>query len=250
LCIACCRELRQGEIPGGEDLEIVQYEDRGKNYVFGHIPNSRNRNKRVPLKRHEDTDKTVVLWKANSDGSIPCPPREKGGCGGSNLDLKFFQEEKMLSELEEHADKLVRSKTFRKGVTKASHGCPCFDHSGKRRTQAANKDCSGDSYLYNPDVQDDDLKHFQNHWAKGEPVIVSDVLRLTSGLSWEPLVMWRALREKKSADLAVKALDCLDLCEVSTSTLLNYGSTCTSWAIDFFYYTCIPCSCEVSIVNN
>jgi hypothetical protein len=62
--------------------------------------------------------------------------------------------------------------------------------------------------------------------------------------------MWRALREKKSADLAVKALDCLDLCEVSTSTLLNYGSTCTSWAIDFFYYTCIPCSCEVSIVNN
>ena len=104
------------------------------------------------------------------------------------------------------------------------------DHLVKTRMQAANRDGSGDNYLYCPaaaDIQEDDLVHFQKHWAKGEPVIVSDVLQLTSGLSWEPSVMWRALREKKSSGhveddhFAVKALDCLDLCEVRTSTPLN-----------------------------
>jgi lysine-specific demethylase 3 len=247
LCIACCRELRQGKIPGGEDLEIEQYEDRGKEYVFGRIPNSRNRDKRVPFKRHKDTDKTVVPWKANSDGSIPCPPKEKGGCGGSHLDLKFLQTETILSELEDRADKLVRSGTFKEGVANASDRCPCSDHSDKR-TQAANRDGSGDNYLYSPiaeDIQDDDLVHFQKHWAEGEPVIVSDVLRLTAGLSWEPSVMVRALRERKTANLAVEALDCLDLCEVRTSTLLYDGSTI--WTINCFY-TCILCSCEQSML--
>jgi lysine-specific demethylase 3 len=247
LCIACCRELRQGKIPGGEDLEIEQYEDRGKEYVFGRIPNSRNRDKRVPFKRHKDTDKTVVPWKANSDGSIPCPPKEKGGCGGSHLDLKFLQTETILSELEDRADKLVRSGTFNEGVANASNRCPCSDHSDKR-TQTANRDGSGDNYLYSPiaeDIQDDDLVHFQNHWAEGEPVIVSDVLRLTAGLSWEPSVMVRALRERKTANLAVEALDSLDLCEVRTSTLLYDGSTI--WTINCFY-TCILCSCEQSML--
>lgn len=68
--------------------------------------------------------------------------------------------------------------------------------------------------------------HFLKHWEKGEPIIVSDVLQLTFGLSWEPLVMWRAMREiKKSSNIkddhsAVRVLDCLDWCEVWNSTSL------------------------------
>jgi lysine-specific demethylase 3 len=54
---------------------------------------------------------------------------------------------------------------------------------------------------------------------KGQPVIVRDVLELTSGLSWEPMVMWRALREKKDKDeperLSVTALECLSWSEVT-----------------------------------
>ena len=88
--------------------------------------------------------------------------------------------------------------------------------------EAANRKDSSDNFLYCPvatDIQDDDLVHFQMHWAKGEPVVVSGVLQLTSGLSWEPMVMWRALRERtkgKAEDeqFAVVALDCLDWCEV------------------------------------
>jgi len=136
--------------------------------------------------------------------------------------------EKMLAELDDRADKVLRSEMFAKAIVRRSGQCPCFDHSGKIRTdcksvrEAANRKDSSDNFLYCPvatDIQDDDLVHFQMHWAKGEPVVVSDVLQLTSGLSWEPMVMWRALRERtkgKAEDeqFAVVALDCLDWCEV------------------------------------
>ncbi|KAL3006875.1 hypothetical protein AAZX31_08G302600 [Glycine max] len=67
------------------------------------------------------------------------------------------------------------------------------------------------------DPQYKDLRHFQWHWEKGEPVIVSNVLECTSGLSWEPLVMWRALchvtNTKHGQHLAEKTIDCLDCTE-------------------------------------
>lgn len=243
LCLICCRELRKGEIPGGEEVECVKYEDRGKDYAFGKIPQSKGENQRVSLWRHVDSRKgesyrgmtavenpnsSLLLWKAKSDGSIPCPPKEIGGCSGSVLDLKCMFPEKMLAELEDRADKVVRSETFAKAIAIRSDQCPCFDHSGKIRTdskalrEAANRKDSSDNYLYCPvatGIQDDDLVHFQMHWAKGEPIVVSDVLRLTSGPSWEPMVMWRALRERtkgKAEDehFVVRAVDCLDWCEV------------------------------------
>uniref|UniRef100_A0A453MSL7 JmjC domain-containing protein n=1 Tax=Aegilops tauschii subsp. strangulata TaxID=200361 RepID=A0A453MSL7_AEGTS len=84
---------------------------------------------------------------------------------------------------------------------------------------------SSDNYIYCPnarDVQNGALDHFQEHWLKGEPVIVRDVLELTSGLSWEPMVMWRALREKKDKSeherLSVTALECLAWSEVEINT--------------------------------
>jgi [histone H3]-dimethyl-L-lysine9 demethylase len=128
----------------------------------------------------------------------------------------------------------MRSEVFAKAVSKRSDQCPCYDHSGNIRTQdvreTANTKGSSDNHLYCPvatAIKEDDLAHFQMHWTKGEPVIVSDVLHLTSGLSWEPLVMWRALREKKTngdvedEHFAVRALDCLDWCEVRSYISLN-----------------------------
>jgi len=163
------------------------------------------------------------MWKAKSDGSITCPPNELGGCGGSLLDLKCLLPEKMLSELEEKADRIVRSEIFAKAVARSSGQCPCYDHLGNIRAQdvreAANRKGLTDNHLYCPGatgIKEDDLEHFQVHWARGEPVIVSDTLQLTSGLSWEPLVMWRALREKKTnvkvedEHFTVRAIDCLD----------------------------------------
>ncbi|CAL4934651.1 unnamed protein product [Urochloa decumbens] len=239
LCLACCGEIRKGEIPGGEEVKMVtheDYEDRGKDYVFGTMPKSTDGNKRS-LRGHNSSPNTVpssegpnnslLPWKAESDGSIPCPPKELGGCGGSSLDLKCSFPEEMLSKLEEQADRIVRTEVFANAVAEGSYQCPCYDHSGNIRPQdvrkAANRKGSNDNCLYCPvatGIKEDDLVHFQMHWTKGEPVIVSDVLQLTSGLSWEPLVMWRALREKKTngniedEHFAVRAVDCLDWCEV------------------------------------
>ncbi|PUZ78372.1 hypothetical protein GQ55_1G447500 [Panicum hallii var. hallii] len=259
LCLNCCKELRKGEIPGGEEVETPQYENRGRSYAFGEILQSEDANKSVSSRRHknppngephngmaavEKPNNHLHLWKAKIDGSIPCPPKEIGGCGGTLMDLKCLFPEKMLAELEDRADKVLRSEMFAKAIVRRIDRCPCFDNSGKIRTdcksvrEAANRKDSSDNFLYCPvatDIQDDDLVHFQMHWAKGEPIVVSDVLQLTSGLSWEPMVMWRALRERtkgKAEDeqFAVVALDCLDWCEVEINIHMFFSGYTTGRA--------------------
>ncbi|KAJ0086923.1 hypothetical protein Patl1_07160 [Pistacia atlantica] len=53
---------------------------------------------------------------------------------------------------------------------------------------------------------------------RGEPVIVTNVLEKTSGLSWDPMVMWSAFRGTKKIlkeeACKVKAVDCFDWCEI------------------------------------
>nr|XP_016500949.1 PREDICTED: lysine-specific demethylase JMJ25-like [Nicotiana tabacum] len=87
--------------------------------------------------------------------------------------------------------------------------------------KAASREDSDDNYLFCPaakDLQEEDLKHFQCHWLKGEPVIVSNVLETASGLSWEPMVMWRACRQMKNLKhpllLDVSTINSLDWCEL------------------------------------
>ena len=240
--------MRKGDVPGGEEVQWTEPEKRSRDYIFGTTPKSNDGNEMVSLSRHspiaepcngiaarEDPNNPLLLWKAKSDGSITCPPNELGGCGGSLLDLKCLLPEKMLSELEEKADRIVRSEMFAKAVARSSGQCPCYDHSGNIRAQdvreAANRKGLSDNHLYCPvatSITEDDLEHFQVHWARGEPVIVSDTLQLTSGLSWEPLVMWRALREKKTnvkvegEHFTVRAIDCLDWNEVRNSISLGF----------------------------
>ncbi|XP_073012145.1 lysine-specific demethylase JMJ29-like isoform X1 [Typha latifolia] len=233
LCLSCCRELREGLMPGGEEIVLVEYEDRGKEYLHGKLARSK-RASRGSSSRHvdmptdgEDHKGALGIWKANGDGSIPCPPKELGGCGSCLLELKCMFPETLLSELEEKADAIVNSKNFTK-FQDIQSPCSCFAGSDMRNSSsgslrpASSREGSNDNYLYCPtarDIEQGELEHFQKHWMKGEPVIVRDVLELTYGLSWEPMVMWRALREKKrykakSENLAVKSIDCLDWCEV------------------------------------
>lgn len=94
-----------------------------------------------------------------------------------------------------------------------------MEHHGNQLVESPN-----DNYIYCPaarDVKNGGLDHFQHHWLKGQPVIVCDVLELTSGLSWESMVMWRALREQKGEtkkeQLFVKALECLTWSEIEVN---------------------------------
>ncbi|XP_039134514.1 lysine-specific demethylase JMJ25-like isoform X1 [Dioscorea cayenensis subsp. rotundata] len=229
LCLSCCRELRDGHIPGGEPAITMQYEDRGTDYMHGGAAlksNTRARSSATEVAKPSEDVVALRKWKADSDGSIPCPPKELDGCGNSLLELRCMFPENLLQDLEEAAASFTERREWKK-YADISTQCSCFTASGETGScsevsrKAASRENSDDNYLYCPsaiDIQTGELQHFQNHWIKGQPVIVRDVLASTYGLSWEPMVMWRALREKKSSDesdkLTVNAIDCLDWCEV------------------------------------
>ncbi|KAL5170641.1 Lysine-specific demethylase JMJ25 [Glycine soja] len=166
------------------------------------------------------------LWKAMKNGAIPCSPKDNGGCGYEYLELKCIFPQNWISKLREKVKRLIKVHGLEDKPTVSAWCSSCFkshDEIGsinENLRKAATREGSSDNYLYCPsasDVKYGDLEHFQGHWIKGEPVIVRNALELTSGLSWEPMVMWRAMRELTyhgSKHLNVKAIDCLDWCEV------------------------------------
>lgn len=173
-------------------------------------------------------------WRSTETGGIPCPR----GCGEGVLELKCMFEDDSVAELLLRAEKLA-FKLNLEGVTENfEQGCSCVKFldenasDGNKLRKAASREDSVDNFLYCPMAQDlhqEDLKHFQWHWSKGEPVIVSNVLEKTYGLSWDPYVMWRACREvsnrKRGARLNVVATNCLSWCEVSIKQMnFNFPS--------------------------
>lgn len=158
------------------------------------------------------------------DGNIVCPPKEMGGCGGFKLELKCLLPEHWISSLKNRAEK-VMSKA-KKTVLQPTF----FNCEPKDPCKAASREGSKDNCLYSPDSRDilneEELLNFRWHWARGEPVIVRNVLEHTNGLSWEPMVMWRALSEHTDDGISsrmseVKAIDCLAGCEVISNLHLK-----------------------------
>lgn len=164
--------------------------------------------------------KTKQEWKPNKDGSISCPPESMGGCGKGILRLKQVLPDNWLSNMLAKAEKAYEQyklddmpETPVKGSS--CNELACDNIAEKKLRKAASRDNSNDNYLYSPsatDVESGDVEHFHDHWSKGEPVIVSCVLDTTYGLSWEPMVMSRAIHKKSQTELAV--VNCLNWCEV------------------------------------
>ncbi|KAF5960823.1 hypothetical protein HYC85_002032 [Camellia sinensis] len=224
LCLTCCREIRGGCLQGGGNDIVVQYSDRVKSY--GEKPLTSLSDKKSSSSSEVDK-MPKPAWNAKETGDIPCPPEEMGGCGHDRLELRCLFLESWVSELQKKVEKLVGSQIFAHVPEISKERCSCFKVDGEvdigngQLRKAASREDADDNYLYCPsssDIQQGDLEHFQRHWVMGEPVIVRNVLEFTCGLSWEPMVMWRAFREisynKGSSDLAVTAVDCLDWCEV------------------------------------
>ncbi|OMO60073.1 Transcription factor, K-box [Corchorus capsularis] len=232
LCLTCCREIRDGHLQGGHKGVFMEYAYRGIDYLHGELQCSMPSEVGKPLDSPEETyckehDFATSRWKANENGSIPCAPEDLGGCGNGLLELRCLFKEDDVVQLAEKAEVIAKALKLGNVLESPKQQCACYNSIGEidlctnKLRKAASRDDAKDNYLYCPrakDIQSGDLVHFQRHWANGEPVIVNDVLENTFGLSWEPMVMWRAFRQitntKHDIQLDVKAIDCLDWSEV------------------------------------
>ncbi|XP_019149745.1 PREDICTED: lysine-specific demethylase JMJ25-like isoform X2 [Ipomoea nil] len=251
LCLTCCQELRNGDLKGSEKEVAVEYIDNGLDYLHGETNSGTamkgSSKRRVDFKVIEDvelkseskpidTEEKLFLpkpagdcclqWSSGENGDIPCPPGNRGGCNEGSLVLKHLLGENYISELLAKAEEIAKTCKLDEFSGDSQQTCSCLKSVNKNDLRnvlckAASRKDSDDNYLYFPkakDIQHEDLKHFQWHWRKGEPVIVGNVLETTSGLSWEPRVMQRAFRQKRSQNhsflLDVIAVNCLDWCEV------------------------------------
>ncbi|XP_009357482.2 LOW QUALITY PROTEIN: lysine-specific demethylase JMJ25 [Pyrus x bretschneideri] len=216
LCLNCCQEIRQGCLFDRGDMKF-QYRSRGYDYIHGGDPAPDC----CPLKESEDHIKPLTEWKANSDATVSCAPKEMGGCGDCVLDLKRILPADCISNLVVKAKYLLE--TFQKERSTFKHNC---ETRRDMLRKAASREGSCDNFLFCPDSKDtlkeEELLHFKEHWVNGEPVIVKNVLEQANGLSWEPMVMWRALSENMDATSTqyseVKTIDCLAGCEVEINT--------------------------------
>ncbi|TKY63213.1 Lysine-specific demethylase JMJ25 [Spatholobus suberectus] len=225
LCLICCRELRSGQLVGGADPIEWEFVLQGRGYLHAQKEKEKvKQNAANADAKPEVCEWSRSGWHAESNGSIPCP-KVNDECNHGFLELRTILGKHFITELVHKANKLAQAYKLQDVVKTLDNFCSCLrlDRNTDVRynmRKAASREDSSDNYLYCPravDLQCKDLRHFQWHWERGEPVIVSNVLECTSGLSWEPLVMWRAFRQitntKHDQHLDVKAIDCLDWCE-------------------------------------
>ena len=215
MCLACCQELRDGKQPGGKWAGSAKY----------HVQESaKDTVSLVQSSKHE-----LPIWKVNADGSIPCPPKERGGCGFLQISLRQTGKPHWIPKLVKSVEAAVGNEKIIK--PNPSEPCQlCFNENNPKSAvncgclrEAAQREATPDNFIYCPTVEiikKEGLKHFQRHWIKGEPVIVRNVVDKVASVSWEPMVMWRALRESDKNKFddeetnSLKAVDCLDWCQV------------------------------------
>ncbi|MQL87650.1 hypothetical protein Taro_020198 [Colocasia esculenta] len=228
-CSYIDERIREGNLEGNSNTVMLNYPCRGVEYMHGGDPLPEVAQESGLFSSHAKMNANHYVqkhatWKANDDGVIPCPPKELGGCGSSFLELKHLCQENWVANLWARADKIARIVELPK-VSAAARDikCCCPEKSTENLRKAASRSGSNDNYLYSPRSthnQAEDLEHFQRHWARGEPIIVRDVLKGTTGLSWEPMVLWRIFRVNKASKLScVKTIDCLSCCEVEIDIL-------------------------------
>ncbi|KAG4989551.1 hypothetical protein AAZX31_11G211200 [Glycine max] len=225
LCLTCCREIRCNFL-SGEIVEQCVVVSNAHSHGGEPLDPHSCKKESSDIYLESSSVRPEHLWKAMKNGAIPCSPKDNGGCGYEYLELKCIFPQNWISKLREKVKRLIKVHGLEDKPTVSAWCSSCFkshDEIGsinENLRKAATREGSSDNYLYCPsasDVKYGDLEHFQGHWIKGEPVIVRNALELTSGLSWEPMVMWRAMRELTyhgSKHLNVKAIDCLDWCEV------------------------------------
>ncbi|KAI5414544.1 lysine-specific demethylase JMJ29 isoform X2 [Lathyrus oleraceus] len=206
LCLKCCQEVRDGSITPRAEMKFP-YVNRGYDYMHGGDP--------IPMSCDLETSdghlELSTKWNAKTDGSICCAPKEIGGCGSSVLELRRSLPHGWMSDLEARAHNMLTNWETEQTALQRE-GAESNYNSMKK-----------ESFSESRDILKQGMPLFQKHWANGEPIIVRDVLKQGTGLSWEPMVMWRALCDNVGSVMSskmseVKAIDCMANCEVEINT--------------------------------
>lgn len=228
LCLTCCHDLRHASLPGigvdgGENFCNEIHQDESCHIDLHKSPKTLTQSSLVNLS-YISPD-----WKANTDGSIPCPPKESGGCGSRSLALRRIYKMNWVAKLVKNAEEMVDGCK----VNDPKWLKPCISCSGisscesselidSNLIEAAHRNESHDNFLYCPtpeDIRSNDLGHFQKHWRNGEPIIVKRMADFESSKSWEPGVLWSGIQYATEDDMKddgtiLKVIDCFDWSEV------------------------------------
>ncbi|KAF5958890.1 hypothetical protein HYC85_006115, partial [Camellia sinensis] len=206
----CCQDLREASIHGvkGELENQLDGRTEYKITVTEQVKQSK-----LWLKL---LDK-FFNWKANINGSIPCPPKEYGSCGCLSLTLKRnFKMNWVAKLVKNYEEMVIGCKVY---VTGSSREIGF----NSRLFEYANRENCNDNFLYCPtseDIKVDGIADFRKRWIRGEPVIVKEVCDGLLMSSWDPMVIWKRIRETteekmKDDSRNVKATDFLDWFEVN-----------------------------------
>ncbi|XP_004495719.1 E3 ubiquitin-protein ligase JMJ24 isoform X2 [Cicer arietinum] len=194
LCLICCRDLREATVHQSKEPQLEQAKNTDRN-ILSKFPH----------------------WRSNDNGSIPCPPKEYGGCGFSSLNLSRIFKMNWVAKLVKNVEEMVSGCRM-----SDADGPPETELNALRLCQYSQREASNDNHLYNPtseDLKTDGIGMFRMHWKTGEPIIVKQVFERSSISSWDPLVIWRGILETtdekiKNDNRTVKAIDCLDGSEI------------------------------------
>ncbi|EYU19008.1 hypothetical protein MIMGU_mgv1a026627mg [Erythranthe guttata] len=150
----------------------------------------------------------VSYCKLTNNGNTICPPQGMGGCGPRILELKSKYPVNWISELLTKAESVADAHEPSEGAC----SCSGYNHGSESDNAVHIFRCPT---VKGVESDNANQKHFEWHLYKGEPVIVPNVIRRTTRLSWEPLVMWRASRK-------IKSTHDLRILEFSVSNCLNW----------------------------
>ncbi|CAL0300096.1 unnamed protein product [Lupinus luteus] len=194
LCLNCCRDLRKATIDHNKEPQTEQAKASDRN-ILSKFPE----------------------WSSNDNGSIPCPPKDYGGCGYLSLNLSRIFKKNWVAKLVKNVEEMVSSCRINNADDLPETGLNAL-----RVCQYAHREAGDDNYLYCPtseDLKTDGIDNFRKHWKSGKPIIVKQVFATSSISSWDPLVIWKGIRETtdekmKDENRIVKAIDCLDRSEI------------------------------------
>lgn len=201
ICLNCCQDLR-GACTFDAKVKV-------EGDLTGRTDDKETPSEKVKSSKLKLLDK-FSGWRANRDGCIPCPPKDYGGCGCSSLILKRIFKMNWVAKLVKNVEEMVNGCKINEAVSPQNDGLDF------KVCQFANRENGDDNYLYCPsseDIKAEGIGNFRKHWIKGEPVIVKEVMDMSSMSNWDPMAIWKGVREKDDTR-NVKAVDCLEWAEV------------------------------------